>query len=249
MTKYLFPIILMVISTACAINMPLSEGIIYHDQDEEPYLVRHTRGLPAGELGGDITMLMLPSAALSSAREQIRSDGETNDIIFSQLYFAGLPNPGASYPVARKAAIGIRPFPFIMPTIDGTVHLAADVWASGTFQYIFIGKPEFELILQRPFYRIHNGGLSIGGFYRDERLTYFTEDEPFSISNLIPSTIRTQWFGVRLSGQMERDQYNRSRFFFNAGYNPDYGSTMFAVGVSFTSRPKSAVTRQEPYRW
>jgi len=58
----------------CAVYMPTSEGIIYHDQDKEPYGVKTSFPIPVAGSSISYSAMILPSAIRDEIRRRNRDD-------------------------------------------------------------------------------------------------------------------------------------------------------------------------------
>lgn len=228
-SKLITLILLAFMASGCAVNMPLSEGIIYHEENNEEG--GSLFGIPTYEAGVGMTMLVLPINLMDEAREELQSEGEDREIIFRQLAQIAFPNPGAAFKLSERSALGVSVFPFPL-AVDGTFHISGDLWATGSLQYFYAGRPNAEIILQRPFYRTYKGGFSAGAFFRADHIMYYTDNGFSAFAGIIPNTLTTNWFGLRLSGQFAGESDILNRFFFNAGYNQNLKEPMFAIGFS-----------------
>jgi hypothetical protein len=230
--------------------MPASEGIIYHDQDEEPYGVKTGFPLPVAGSSISYSAMILPSAIRDEIRRRNQDDlQQGEEITFRSTFLITNFMPGISFPLAYKSALGININPFY-PGLDGTVHLFGDNWLTSTFQFPAYREIDFEWILQRPVFRVQNGGLSAGLFYRKERVPYYTESENFRFFDFIPRTFRTDWFGTRVSGHFPDISERQSmKFHVHAGYSPDYQAALFMFGIGVTFRPNPRPNYSDPIRY
>lgn len=234
----------------CAVYMPASEGIIYHDQDEEPFGVK--TGFPFPVAGSSISYsaMILPSNIRNEIRRRYRDGLQPGEeITFRSTFLITNFMPTISFPLAYKSALGVNVNP-IYPGVDGTVHLFRDNWLTTTFQFPVYREIDFEWILQRPVFRVQNGGLSAGIFYRKERVPFYTESENPGIFDFVPRTFRTDWFGTRVSGNFPDMSGRQSmKFHIHAGYSPDYKATLFMFGIGVMFRPKPRSTYIDPVRY
>jgi len=230
--------------------MPVSEGIIYHDQDVEPYNVKYASPFEHGENGFAISYLILPGAL----REQVRREYEEElfdgrEVVFKNHFLIAPPIPVVSIALARKLALGFSILP-LYPGLDATVNLFEDFWITGSVQSPLFAKLNTEFILQRPLYRVPNGGFTAGLFYRYNHLSFFSEGEQISLSDLIPSTFPLKWYGGRISAQIPDKLLNtRFRFHFNCGYSSRYDSALFTFGIGLSFRPQPQIRFPEPIRF
>lgn len=244
----LFPLTLFL--QGCAVYMPASEEIIYHDQDEEPYGVKTSFPIPVAGSSISYSAMILSSDIRDEIRRRHRDDLQPGEeISFRSTFLITNFMPGISFPLAYKSALGMNINPFY-PGLDGTVHLFGDNWLTSTFQFPAYQGIDFEWILQRPILRVLNGGLSAGLFYRKERVPYHTEAENPRFLDFVPRTFRTDWYGTRLSGSFPDLSDNQSmKFHIHAGYSPDYKAALFMFGIGVTFRPKSRTEFIEPIRY
>ncbi len=235
---------------SCASYMPASEGIIYHDQDVEPYNVKYASPFGHGENGFTMSYMILPGVLREEVRQKYEDDlyGDAS-LIFKDQFLIAPPMPVFSIPIAYKAAMGFSIIP-LYPSVDATVHIFEDIWLTASVQSPLFLKINTEFILQRPMYRVPNGGVSAGLFYRYNHLSFFREGEQIRISDLIPSTFPLEWYGGRVTVQIP-DEFlnNRFRFHFNGGYSSMYDSALFTFGIGISFRPKPQIQLPEPIRF
>lgn len=235
---------------SCASYIPVSEGIIYHDQDEEPYSVKHALPFAHGENGFGLSYMVLPKVL----REQVRLAYEENmsgdnEVVFKNHFLIAPPVPAVSLPLARKVALGFSILP-LYPGLDATVNLFEDFWLTGSVQSPLFVKVNTEFILQRPVHRVPKGGVSVGIFYRYNHLSFFREGEQIQLSDLIPRTLPLEWYGGRISAQIPDNQLNtRFRFHFNGGYSSMYDSALFTFGIGISFRPQPRIRSHDPIRF
>jgi hypothetical protein len=235
---------------SCASYLPISEGIIYHDQDVEPYNVKYASPFGHGENGFTLSYMILPGALRQEVRREYEDDLYDNaDLIFKEQFLIAPPMPSFSIPLAYKAAMSFSMIP-LYPGVDATVHLFEDIWLTGSVQSPLFLKINTEFILQRPVYRVPNGGVSVGLFYRYNHLSFFREGEQIRISDLIPSTFPLEWYGGRVTAQLPDNLLNnRFRIHLNGGYSSMYGSALFTLGIGMSFRPQPRVRLPEPIRF
>lgn len=236
--------------SSCASYMPVSEGIIYHDQDVEPYNVKDASPFGHAENGLTISYMILPE----SLREEVRRKYENEvygdaELVFKEQLLIAPPIPAFSIPLAYKAAMGISMMP-LYPGVDATLHLFEDIWLTGSVQSPLLVKVNTEFILQRPVHRMPNGGVSVGLFYRYNHLNFFREGEQIRLRDLIPHTFPVEWYGGRISGQIP-DEFlnNRFRFHINGGYSSMYDSAVFTFGLGMSFRPQPQLRLPDPLRF
>ena len=230
--------------------MPASEGIIYHDQDEEPYGVKTSFPVPVAGSSISYSAMILPSNIRDEIRRRNRDDLQPGEeIIFRSTFLMTNFMPGISFPLGYKSALGLNVNPFY-PGVDGTFHLFGDNWFTSTFQFPAFSEIDFEWVLQRPVFRVQNGGLSAGLFYRKERVPFYTEAEDPRFFDFLQRTFRTDWYGARVSGQFPDMSGKQSmKFHIHAGYNPEYRSALFMFGIGVSFRPSPRPTYSDPIRW
>lgn len=248
--KYSMLFLIPFLMCSCASYMPVSEGIIYHDQDVEPYNVKYASPFGHGENGLTFSYMILPEALREEVRREYEDDlyGGGN-LVFKEQFLVAPPMPSFSIPLAYKAALGFSMIP-LYPSVDATVHFFDDIWLTGSVQSPLFVKVNTEFILQRPLYRVPNGGVSVGLFYRYNHLSYFREGEQIRLSDLIPHTFPVEWYGGRVSGQIP-DEFlnNRFRFHINGGYSSMYGSALFTLGIGMSFRPQPQIRLPEPIQF
>lgn len=247
--KYLILLISFALCS-CASYMPVSEGIIYHDQEVEPYNVKYASPFGHGENGFTISYMILPGTIRDEIRRQNADAFFTEgEIVFKNQFLIAPPIPAFSIPLANKAAMSFSMIP-LYPGVDATVHLFEDIWLTGSVQSPLFVKINTEFILQRPVYRVPNGGISAGLFYRYGHLSFFSEGEQISLSDLAPSTFPLEWYGGRISAQIPDNLLNtRFRFHFNGGYSSMYESVLFTIGIGMSFRPQPQIRLPEPTRF
>lgn len=235
---------------SCASYLPASEGIIYHNQEEEPYNVKYASPFGYGESGFTFSYMILPGVLRDEVRQEYEDDLPGNaDLIFKDQFLIAPPMPVFSIAIAYKAAMGFSMIP-LYPSVDATVHLFEDIWLTGSVQSPFFVKVNTEFILQRPVYRVPNGGISLGVFYRYNHLSFFREGEQIRIIDLIPSTFPLEWYGGRVTAQIPDDLLNnRFRIHFNGGYSSMYESVLFTFGFGMSFRPQPHIRLPEPIQF
>lgn len=235
---------------SCASYMPVSEGMIYHDQDVEPYNVKYAAPFGHGENGFTLSYMMLPGTLREEVRREYEDDqyGDAG-LVFKEQFLIAPPVPAFSIPLAYKAAVSFSMIP-LYPGVDATVHLFEDIWLTGSVQSPLFVKINTEFILQRPVYRVPNGGVSVGLFYRYNHLNFFREGEQIRLSDLIPSTFPLEWYGGRVTAQIPDELLNnRFRFHFNGGYSSMYDSVLVTFGIGMSFRPHPQIRLPEPIRF
>jgi len=219
--------------------MPVSEGIIYYDQDKEPYNVKEAFPFGHGEYGGAVSYMVLPKALRDEVRNKYEGEltgGE--NLVFKEPLLIAPPIPAFSIPIARKAALGLSIVP-LYPGVDATVHLLNDVWLTGSVQSPLFSTINTEFILQRPIYRIPYGGVSVGVFHRYNHLNYFREGEDVRLRDLVPSTFPLSWYGGRITARLPDNVTGRRfRFHLNGGYSGEYDAALFTLGIGISIRPR-----------
>jgi hypothetical protein len=239
----------------CAVYMPASESVIYHDHENEnePYGVETY--LPVPVAGSSITYsaMILPEGIRDEIRRENNNTLQPGEKIeFKNPLLLGNLMPSIAFPLAGQSALGIN-FNPLYPGLDGTFHLFGGNWLTTTFQFPVYDGIDFEWILQRPVIRVDNGGLSAGLFYRKERIAYYIGDESTEapgLFELVPNTFRSDWFGARLAGQFpDMSGSRRMKFHVHAGYNPDYQSALFMFGIGITFRPNPRPSFSDPVRY
>jgi len=246
--KALFFCITILMLSGCAIYAPVSEGIIYHDQEETPYLIRYTRPFPHAEAGIALSYMLIPELIRNGVREDYRDEPiEGGGVRFENQFLISPPNVTFSVPVANRAAVGINLFT-ILPGVDGTVHLFGDTWLTVTAQAPLLSYVDTEVVLQKPLYKVQNGGISAGLFYRNERLIYYRRDQDIRLTDFSPNTFKLEWFGGRVFAQIpDLTDSTRLKVIMHGGYNRDYGSALFTIGIGISRRPTPQTRPREPF--
>lgn len=188
--------------------------------------------------------MILPGPIRDAVREEYEEKRFGEDkLVFKQQYLIAPPVFAFSFPLAYKAAAGISMFP-LYQGFDATVHLFEDIWLTGSLQFPLYTLTNTEVILQRPVYRVQNGGVSAGIFYRHEQLSFFSEGEQVRLSDLVPATFPVDWFGGRISAQIPNISSNsRLRVHFHGGYSSRYDAALFTFGFGISSRPGPRLPR------
>jgi hypothetical protein len=249
-SKYSFLFIFPFLLCSCASYMPVSEGIIYHDQDVEPYNVKYATPFGHGENGFTLSYMILPETLRNEVRRKYENELFGDESIeFKEPFLIAPPMPAFSIPLAYKAAVGFSMIP-LFPGMDATVHLFEDIWLTGSVQSPLLVKINTEFILQRPVYRVPNGGVSVGLFYRYNHLSFFRVGEQIRIRDLIPSTFPLDWYGGRVTAQIPDNLLNkRLRIHFNGGYSSMYDSVLFTFGIGLSIRPQSRIRLPDPIQF
>ena len=246
-------ILAMSLLAGCAMYMPVSDGIVFNDENIEPYGKKsRLLGLKVGEGGGGLSYVALPGTFRDNLRKEFAGRVE-NDIGFKQTYLVSLPVPLISFPLTDRAAFGMSGFP-IFPGFDATVRLVEEIHLTGNIQFPLIAvSTNSEVILQRPVWRTgryNNKGISLGAFFRSEKLSLKREFDNSSLRELVPENFRLDWFGGRILGQIPfDDNEKRVRLFFNAGYSSRFDAPVFAFGFSLFQLPKPPRPRINPVRF
>jgi len=243
-------LIIIGICTGCGMYMPISEGIVFNDENIEPYGKKsRLLGLKAGEGGAGLSYLALPGTLRDNLRSEFAGRAE-NGIGFEQTYLISLPVPLISFPLTSRAAFGMSGFP-VFPGFDATVRLIDEIHLTGNIQFPLISvSTNSEIILQRPVWRTgryNNKGISVGAFFRSEKLSLKREFENSALRELVPENFRMEWFGGRILGQLPfDDNEKRIRLFLNAGYSSRFNAPVFAFGFSIFQLPKPPRPRVVP---
>ncbi len=222
----------------CATYMPASEGIIYADE-EEPYGVKSSLPFNTGEGVTGVTKVILPGKAREAIRQEYEPLGpDSASLEFAEELLTSYPVPVVSVPLAPKAALGFSIFP-LFPGLDITTEVLNDLWLTGSVQSPLYQKVNIQLLLQRPFYRVTNGGVSLGLFYKNEHLAIQSKGELVSLFDLFPVDIPMESAGLRVSGQVpDAENRIRLRFMTEVAYTPTYMAPVFGIGISLSLRPR-----------
>lgn len=230
--------------------MPMSEGIIYHDQEKEPYNVKDAFPIGHGEYGVTVSYVILPEALRNEVRNTYEGQLSGGDeLVFKEQFLIAAPIPAFTIPLAKKAALGISMVP-LYPGIDATAHLFDDIWLTGSVQSPLFTTLDTEIILQRPIYRMPYGGISVGLFHRYNHMNYFRKGEEVRLRDLVPSTFPLQWYGGRITAQIPDKLSNRRfRFHLNGGYSSKYNSALLTFGIGVSIRPNPHPRSPNPIRY
>lgn len=225
-------LLVLVVLSSCALQMPVSEGLVFKDKDEK-LLYDDQPVLPFNFVGGQIVTgsLILPSSGFKD--NSFVNFGSDSATVLNDRFLRSTPLPGLlfSFFDFNRVAVGVTPGLVIVGAhLDATVRAVEEIYITANYN---LSYNQFELIVQRPLVKKNTGGLSLGLFYRNEQQQYETEFAQFGQRE---DLFRMRSFGVRAVGQTPRSKFWIFNFrgHINVGYAPDFDASLFTLGLSFS---------------
>lgn len=230
--RLLLPILLACfVFTGCGIQMPVTEGLVF--SSDEPYGQSNEVIFPnldirvAATVGS--TSRITATSQLRDAAVDESGSAMNNELDGSFLNGPGYPGFAASFGNGRRFAVAFTPGIFLAGMhVDATVRTVEKVFFTVNQNIINNGT---ELILQRPVYEVNNGGISIGAFFRSERIQFKDQNSIFG-----EPTFRIEWFGARVMAQSPN--INGAGFhlrgFLNVGMVPEFDAPLVGLGIGVT---------------
>lgn len=221
---------LLFLTTGCAINMPLSEGLVFsgHKSEDEP-LVQPGESLLAYSYS-------VPGEQLVA---RIKSKhGIAAHYMLDPRFKNAFPGSGFSWVAGDRVSVGIPLDVLSGAGMDATVRTLANVHLTVKGSYSFLGYRQEEIIVQRPVYYFNDGGgISLGVYYRRQVLHFAAEQySVLSLHEAVGQFLHVPSYGGRLmvqtseSGSIEKDLPIRG--FIIAGYSPEYDSMIISFGLA-----------------
>ena len=103
----------------CAVYMPASEAIIYHDQEDEPYLVESARILPHGDIYATLSYVVLPELLRNDVRQTYRDQPQEGDrVTFDNRSLITLPTPLFRSHWPKRPLLQLIHFPFLPVSME-----------------------------------------------------------------------------------------------------------------------------------
>ena len=217
MNRTLFVVFSLMLLTGCALQKPLSEGLIF----EQP---------PQRQSGITSAAASINSAALSPALRRYARDrydvGESG---------AGLTEPltyGLAYSIgfdpAARTRVGLSAGALFLG-IDATTEVLPRTYLTGSANT----ARSAEVILQRRLYQNRGIGVSLGTFFRSERRGWSYECREGYCLGVVPDEeVRLNAFGLRSAFRARAGSVDPSGFV-SAGYAPLLEDVVFMFGISF----------------
>ena len=220
--------------SGCALQMPVSEGMVFKDKDD-PFIGENNFELPVRFVGGQLVSsnVIVPSSKFKDAAfARFGSDSAT---VLNENFLRNFSSPGIlmSFFDVNRFAIAYTPGAIVVGGhVDATLRAVDEIYITANHNF---HSNHFELIVQRPVIKRNAGGISLGAFYRNEKLQFENEFDK-SLGNREES-FRVRWFGLRTLGQSPRIHNEVPVHFkghINAGYAPDFNAALFTLGISIS---------------
>lgn len=230
----------------CAIGVPLSESVMFHEPNTVVYDEKNNPHTPPSFKGGVMSTLSPTGKAADAFLLQKAASFPVDTTRFRVIDYQGSGyklSAGTAFTVffEEKAALGFN-IGFPVLGADFTAKIADRTYFTVNLALNGIG----EAIVQHKLFG-GQSGMALGAFYRLEQYSgyEFFLPIPFPLFRLAGASALAQSFGVRVMGHIQEEQ-RHSAFLHatvSAGYSPELQSPTVHLGiVLFLKAPEQAAS-------